>query len=40
MLKDMDIQHPAAKMIVEIAKAVDNEVDDGTNSSVVLAGAS
>ncbi len=39
MLKDMDIQHPAAKMIIEIAKAVDNQVGDGTTSSVVLAGA-
>jgi archaeal chaperonin len=39
MLKDMDVQHPAAKMIVEIAKAVDNEVGDGTTSSVILAGA-
>ncbi len=39
MLKDMDIQHPAGKMIIEIAKTVDNEVGDGTTSSVVLAGA-
>jgi archaeal chaperonin len=39
MLKDMDIQHPAAKMIVEISKAVDEEVGDGTTSSVILAGA-
>jgi thermosome len=39
MLRDMDIQHPAAKMIVEITKAVDNEVGDGTTSAVVLAGA-
>jgi len=39
MLKDMDIQHPAGKMIIEIAKAVDNEVGDGTTSSVILAGA-
>jgi thermosome len=39
MLKDMDIQHPAAKMIVEIAKTVDNEAGDGTTSSVILAGA-
>ena len=39
MLKDMDIQHPAGKMMIEIAKAVDNEVGDGTTSSVVLAGA-
>jgi thermosome len=39
MLKEMDIQHPAAKMLVEVAKATDNEVGDGTTSSVVLAGA-
>jgi len=39
MLKEIDIQHPAGKMIVEIAKAVDNEVGDGTTSSVILAGA-
>ena len=39
MLKDIDIQHPAGKMMVEIAKAVDNEVGDGTTSSVILAGA-
>ncbi len=39
ILKEIDVQHPAAKMMVEIAKAVDNEVGDGTTSSVVLAGA-
>jgi thermosome len=39
MLKDMDVQHPAAKMIIEVAKTVDDEVGDGTTSSVVLAGA-
>ncbi len=39
MLKEMDIEHPAAKMMVEIAKTVDNEVGDGTTSVVVLAGA-
>jgi thermosome len=39
MLKEIDVQHPAAKMIVEIAKAVDGEVGDGTTSSVVIAGA-
>ncbi|MEM2856586.1 MAG: thermosome subunit beta [Candidatus Nitrosocaldaceae archaeon] len=39
ILKEMDVQHPAAKMMVEIAKTVDNEVGDGTTSSVVLAGA-
>src|SRR5687767_12062620 len=39
ILKEMDIQHPAAKMMVEIAKAVDNEAGDGTTSSVIVAGA-
>ncbi len=39
MLKEMDIEHPAAKMMVEISKTVDNEVGDGTTSVVVLAGA-
>jgi thermosome len=39
MLKEMDIQHPAAKMLVEVSKATDNEVGDGTTSSVILAGA-
>jgi archaeal chaperonin len=39
MLKDMDVQHPAAKMLIEVAKTVDDEVGDGTTSSVVLTGA-
>src|SRR5919108_2172560 len=39
ILKEIDVEHPAAKMIVEIAKSVDNEVGDGTTSAVVLAGA-
>ena len=39
ILKEIDVQHPAAKMMVEISKAVDNEVGDGTTSSVVFAGA-
>jgi thermosome len=39
MLKDLDIQHPAAKMVIEIAKTIDSEVGDGTTSSVVIAGA-
>jgi thermosome len=39
ILKEIDVQHPAAKMIVEVAKSVDNEVGDGTTTSVVLAGA-
>src|SRR5574340_1174107 len=39
ILKEIDVQHPAAKMMVEIAKATDSEVGDGTTSAVVLAGA-
>jgi len=39
ILKEIDVQHPAAKMIVEVAKSVDNEVGDGTTSSVIFAGA-
>jgi len=38
ILKEIDVQHPAAKMLVEIAKTTDNEVGDGTTSAVVLAG--
>ena len=38
MLKQLDVQHPAAKILVEIAKATDTEVGDGTTSAVVLAG--
>jgi len=39
ILKEIDVQHPAAKMMVEIAKTIDNEVGDGTTSSVIFAGA-
>ena len=39
ILKEIDVQHPAAKMMVEISKTVDNEVGDGTTSSVVFGGA-
>ncbi len=39
ILKEIDVQHPAAKMMVEIAKTLDNEVGDGTTSSVVFGGA-
>ena len=39
ILKEIDVQHPAAKMMVEVSKSVDNEVGDGTTSAVVLAGA-
>ncbi|MDW8045553.1 MAG: TCP-1/cpn60 chaperonin family protein, partial [Nitrososphaerota archaeon] len=34
ILKEIDVQHPAAKMLVEVAKATDNEVGDGTTSAV------
>src|SRR5919106_4812545 len=39
ILKEIDVQHPAAKMIVEVAKSVDNEVGDGTTSSVIFTGS-
>src|SRR5271157_3328401 len=39
MLKQLDVQHPGAKMMVEIAKATDSEVGDGTTSAVILAGS-
>ncbi|MFB1006812.1 MAG: TCP-1/cpn60 chaperonin family protein, partial [Nitrosopumilus sp.] len=39
ILKEIDVQHPAAKMLVEISKTTDNEVGDGTTSAVILAGA-
>ncbi|MCL4436318.1 MAG: TCP-1/cpn60 chaperonin family protein [Thaumarchaeota archaeon] len=39
ILKEIDVQHPAAKMMVEISKTIDNEVGDGTTSAVVLTGA-
>ncbi|AEA47241.1 thermosome subunit beta [Archaeoglobus veneficus] len=38
ILKEIDVEHPAAKMIIEIAKTQDNEVGDGTTTAVVLAG--
>ena len=38
ILKEIDVQHPAAKMMVEVAKTQDSEVGDGTTTSVVLAG--
>ncbi|HEY6667991.1 MAG TPA: thermosome subunit beta, partial [Candidatus Nitrosopolaris sp.] len=39
ILKEIDVQHPSAKMMVEVAKSVDNEVGDGTTSAVIIAGA-
>jgi len=38
ILQEMDVEHPAAKMMVEIAKAQENEVGDGTTTAVMLAG--
>src|SRR3989337_4456616 len=38
ILSEMDIEHPAAKMMVEVAKTQDAEVGDGTTTSVILAG--
>ncbi|MCW4030756.1 MAG: thermosome subunit, partial [Candidatus Bathyarchaeota archaeon] len=38
VLDEMDIQHPAAKMMVEVAKTQDDEVGDGTTTSVIIAG--
>ena len=38
ILKEMDIEHPAAKMMVEVAKTQDDEVGDGTTTATVLAG--
>jgi thermosome len=38
ILKEIDVAHPAAKMIIEVAKTQENEVGDGTTTSVVLAG--
>ena len=38
ILKEMDVQHPAAKMLVEVAKTQDQEVGDGTTTCVIIAG--
>ncbi len=38
VLDEMDIQHPAAKMMVEVAKTQDDEVGDGTTTAVIVAG--
>jgi thermosome len=39
ILDEMDIQHPAAKMMVEVAKTQDSEVGDGTTTAVIMSGA-
>ena len=38
IMKELDVQHPAAKMLVEVAKAQYNEVGDGTTTAVILSG--
>ncbi|MCF7871523.1 thermosome subunit [Candidatus Woesearchaeota archaeon] len=38
ILKEMDVEHPAAKMIIEVAKTQEEEVGDGTTTAVILAG--
>jgi thermosome len=38
ILKEIDVEHPAAKMMVEVAKTQDSEVGDGTTTAVVIAG--
>ena len=38
ILEEMDVQHPAAKMLVEVAKTQNSEVGDGTTTAVILAG--
>jgi len=38
ILKEIEVEHPAAKMIVEVAKTQDDEVGDGTTTAVILAG--
>ena len=39
IVKEMEVQHPAAKLLIEVAKAQDAEVGDGTTTAVVLAGS-
>ncbi|MBN2231131.1 MAG: TCP-1/cpn60 chaperonin family protein [Candidatus Thorarchaeota archaeon] len=38
ILKEMDVAHPAAKMVIEVAKTVDDEVGDGTTTAAILTG--
>ena len=38
ILREMDIEHPVAKMIVEVARAQDDEIGDGTTTAVIIAG--
>lgn len=38
ILEELDIEHPAGRMIVEVARALDDEVGDGTTSAVIIVG--
>src|ERR671938_246966 len=38
ILKEIDIEHPAAEMVVEVAKTQDQECGDGTTTAVIIAG--
>ncbi len=38
ILKEMDVAHPAAKMVIDVSKTVDSEVGDGTTTAAVLTG--
>lgn len=38
ILREMEVEHPAAKMLVEVAKTQDEEVGDGTTTAVIIAG--
>ncbi len=38
ILKEMEVEHPAAKMLVEVAKTQDEQVGDGTTTAVIIAG--
>lgn len=38
ILRELDIEHPVAKMIVEVAKAQDDEIGDGTTTAAIIAG--
>ena len=38
ILDEIDVEHPAAKMVVEVAKTQDDEVGDGTTTAVILTG--
>ena len=38
ILKEIDVEHPAAKMVIEVAKTMDNECGDGTTTAVIVAG--